>query len=275
MTRQERLFFCKKCINRDFTISEGILCKLTGKRADFEGTCPDYELDKKTIVESTPKKAIQPNQKRADLAIYLIWAVLIIDLFTIVSDYMQYRLLQDLSSGADITDADLTANDLRVGLISVLYLVVYIISVVTFIQWFRRAYNNLGSRVGIAHDEGWAAGAWFVPIISLFRPYTIMKELFEKTDKLITDRTGLTVKDNGMTLVGIWWTLWIIVGFVANYSLKAAFKSDTIEDLSNSSIADMISSFLDIPIGILAIMIISSFAKKESQLLQLETEALL
>lgn len=274
MTREEHLVFCKKCANREFNITEGILCELTGKKADFEISCTDYMLDKKAVVKTLPTSVIKPNQKRAALAIQLLWAVLILDLFSIGSNYMQYSLLQDLSNGLDVSNNDLSSNDLRVQLISLLYLATYIISAVCFIQWFRRAYNNLAARNRINHDEGWAAGAWFVPIICLFRPYRIMNELFEKTHKLITDRTGASNENNeGMAYLGIWWALWIIVGYVGNYSLKRAFKSDTIEDLTNSTIADIILSVCDIPLAILAILVVTAFAKKESRLLELETEA--
>lgn len=274
MTRQEQLVFCKKCTNRDFNITEGVLCKLTGKKADFEDTCPDYRLDKKMVIKGLPSKKIKPNEKRAAMATTMIWAVLAINLFALVSNYFQYDLLQELDQGIDVTEAELTANDLRVGLISVLYLLIYIISGITFIQWFRRAYNNLAARTKIDHNEGWAAGAWFVPIISLFRPYTIMKELFVKTNKLLRDRSGLATEGNELTLVGLWWALWIIVGYIGNYSIKMIFKEDTIESLLKSTIADMATSVMEIPIGILAIWMVVTLAKKESQLLGLEKEEL-
>ncbi len=272
MTRAEHLVFCKKCVNRDFNITEGVLCTLTGAKADFEDNCPNYQLDQNTVIKSLPTKTLKPNKKRATLAIQMIWAVLIVDLFMIISNYFQYRLLQDFNDGLYVTDEAISSNDLRVGLLSLVYVLIYIISVVTFIRWFRRAYNNLAARTSIDHGEGWAAGGWFVPIISLFRPYTIMKELFQKTDRIIANKTGSETKNNHLTLIGFWWALWLIVGYIGNYSLKTMFKEDTIETLSKSTLADIATSIGEIPIGILAILIISAFIKKESQLLQLEEE---
>ena len=45
MTREEHLAFCKKCTNRQFDPQQGIICSLTEKKADFEESCPDYNLD--------------------------------------------------------------------------------------------------------------------------------------------------------------------------------------------------------------------------------------
>ena len=50
MTREEHLEFCKKCQNRSFDSQQGVICKLTGKIADFEDNCKDYELDE-TVTE--------------------------------------------------------------------------------------------------------------------------------------------------------------------------------------------------------------------------------
>ena len=45
MTREERLQFCKKCLNRKMDFQQGILCSLTGEKATFEGDCPDFKVD--------------------------------------------------------------------------------------------------------------------------------------------------------------------------------------------------------------------------------------
>jgi len=45
MTREEQLVFCKKCTNRKMDFKQGILCSLTGRKADFEVECKDFNLD--------------------------------------------------------------------------------------------------------------------------------------------------------------------------------------------------------------------------------------
>ena len=145
------MVFCKQCINREFNMTEGVLCKLTGKKADFENTCPDYEVDKTRSFKIMPSVEPKPNKGRAALAIQLLWAVLVLDVFSMVSDYMQFSVLQDLLNDIDVTDDALNSNDLRVQLLAILYLIVYLIAAITFIQWFRRAYFNLATRTDNAN----------------------------------------------------------------------------------------------------------------------------
>ena len=45
MTREEHLAFCKKCTNRQFDPQQGIICSITNEKADFEDTCPNFNLD--------------------------------------------------------------------------------------------------------------------------------------------------------------------------------------------------------------------------------------
>lgn len=56
MTRREQLTFCRKCTNRKFDQHQGIICRLTDKKADFEDECLDFEID------HTVEDKLQPNE---------------------------------------------------------------------------------------------------------------------------------------------------------------------------------------------------------------------
>jgi uncharacterized RDD family membrane protein YckC len=43
LERSEHLTYCKKCKNQEFDIKQGLICKLTGKIADFDPVCPDFQ----------------------------------------------------------------------------------------------------------------------------------------------------------------------------------------------------------------------------------------
>lgn len=47
MTREEQLKFCSVCKHRKMHMQQGMLCELTNAKADFEGTCPNYDEDEK------------------------------------------------------------------------------------------------------------------------------------------------------------------------------------------------------------------------------------
>jgi hypothetical protein len=63
----------------------------------------------------------------------------------------------------------LDASENRVALAGLVGLVIYLVGIVVFLFWFRRAYGNLRPLRGqMSRGPGWAIGAWFIPIANLY-----------------------------------------------------------------------------------------------------------
>ncbi|OUL60563.1 DUF4328 domain-containing protein [Flavobacterium sp. AJR] len=212
---------------------------------------------------------LRPNGQRAKNAMLLIWIVMAIELVALISKCFQYNLLQTAVNGGVITTDEAIANDTTEQTIAILYLIVYIISAVTFIQWFRRAYYNLHLKTEfLSHSEGWAAGSWFVPIISLYRPVQIMRELYEETESYLTEK-GLNIDDKLKTnMLTPWWTLWIISNILGRIISK--YPTNSIDDLINSTIASIVLNIIGIPLALIAIKIIKDYSSVEPLLIETE-----
>lgn len=218
-------------------------------------------------------ESLRPNAQRAKTAITLIWIVLGIEIFSFVSSLLQYFLLQDAANGELISEESASANDIREMSIGIIYLIASLTSAVTFIMWFRRAYFNLHLKVsGLSHTEGWAAGSWFVPILSLFRPYQIMKELYVQTKGLII-KNGLALYGNFNTQnLGWWWALWIISNFLGQFEFRYSRNAESIDQLTVVTIASMISNIIGVPLAIITIKVIKDYSKMEELLLEIKEE---
>ena len=274
MDREEQLVFCKQCVNRKLDMQQGLVCDLTGKKADFVDSCDNFEREKGIIDQQKDRiQLVRPNKQRAVIAQTFVWAVMIVDMISAHSSYLQYNLLIALQDNEYVSDEMLDSNDTREQLVAIVYLIVFIISIVTFIQWFRRAYYNLGIRKKTEHAEGWAAGCWFVPIISLYWPYKIMKEMWVGTNELIRAKTTEPV-NKATGIIGVWWAAWIISNYIGNYFFKSSFNTDTIEDLLSSTQADLFLSIIGIPLAIITVMIIKQYSFKEEKLRELERSSL-
>jgi len=210
---------------------------------------------------------LKPNEDRAKFAIGLIWVVLILDILSLISGYLQYDLLQTFASGGEISNETIESNDSREQIIGLFYLIAFIISAVTFILWFRRAYFNLHQKINyLSHSEGWAAGSWFVPFISLYRPYQIMKELYQETADLLK-RNNIRVNSNFTTsLLGWWWGLWLLSNAIGQFVFRYSNNAVTIDELTTSTIASMIGNLVSIPLALITIKVIQDYADVEPQL---------
>lgn len=54
MTREDHLKFCTVCQLKDFDARQGVICSLTGKQADFEGSCPTFKPTADADIHATP-----------------------------------------------------------------------------------------------------------------------------------------------------------------------------------------------------------------------------
>lgn len=67
MTREEQLDSCKICSNRKFTLNQGLVCKLTGKIADFEIKCQNLVIDETELKNHIPSAYKRYVEKHGQL----------------------------------------------------------------------------------------------------------------------------------------------------------------------------------------------------------------
>ncbi len=216
---------------------------------------------------------LRNNDQRARTAITLIWIVTAIDLIALASSYFQYNMLESISAGGQITMEEANANDSREQFIGIFYIIAYIISGITFIMWFRRAYFNLHQRVTkLNFSEGWAAGSWFVPFVNLGRPARIMQELYTETTKFLNKFSQNKRQFNFSNYIGWWWALWLISGIFGQIIFRYSRNADSINDFTNITILSMISSLLAIPLALLTVNVIKNYNNMEQSLIKIDPE---
>lgn len=252
-----------RCANRKHDMQQGVICGLTGAKPTFLLQCSEYSYDP-TTEKVTFDGGVRPNDQRAKLAMLMVGIVMLLDIVSFYSDYLQYSLLTAFQAGESVTDEMLTSNDSRQQVVGIVSLIFYVISGITFIQWFRRGYYNLHQRIKTCnHTDGWAAGAWFVPIVCLYRPYQIMREMWVETALVLKRKNEDYMPSENLTLIGIWWTIWIISSFLGNIIFRTSFRTETVDGLMNSTVASMVLSVLGIPLALVTIAIIKKYDQME------------
>ncbi len=212
---------------------------------------------------------ILDNSERARRVVLFFWVLLGTHILSFGSNIIQFLVLTEIQSGSEVSEKTITANDLQYGLVGLTVFGANLAVIITFIQWFRRAYHNL-QRAGYhtAHTEGWAAGSWFVPILNWFRPYHIMKEIWYETQASYAPR----VKNH--SLVKIWWILFLLYGWYGNITFRLSLKSETASDMLRDSQLSMAEAAFSIPCIIVSVIVVrkaSFFESQHSQQLQIET----
>ena len=134
-----------------------------------------------------------------------------------------------------------------------------------FIRWFRRAYYNLHKRADVLnYAENQATISWFIPFISLYRPFQITKEIFEETESYLSNNKPNYEERTSIKYVNLRWTFWIFSNILGNISFRVSLKAETIEELQNASLLNIFNDFIGLPTGIFAILMIKEYSKIET-----------
>jgi hypothetical protein len=142
-----------------------------------------------------------------------------------------------------LQQAEDAENLFNVG--SVIWLISLAAGGIGFLVWWYRAYSNLPGLTGHSrrYGRGWSIGAWFVPILSLFRPKQIGNDIWRGGDpKARANAQWMSLPVD--PLVHWWWAIYLLAGFVGGIA-GALLSSDPV--LSNSVIAPGLAPVADPP----------------------------
>ena len=184
---------------------------------------------------TSPQPAIDPPRRLGGIA---WWAYSVLGL-AIVANLIQIPIALDYADKVQlqIDHHSLTLQEAKdaedaFGAASILYGVSALTGAIGFLIWWWRAYSNLPgiTRQELRFGRGWAIGAWFVPILNLWRPKQIGNDIWRGGDPNARgnrDWTSLPVNQ----LVHWWWALYLLASVLDGVA-GALLSTDPV--LSNS-----------------------------------------
>jgi hypothetical protein len=192
-----------------------------------------------------------PLRGRAQAVTVVFVITAVVCAVAVFSDALEWRLMDRIIAGEEVTDAEATANDNRQGTIGLVQLVLVIAAAVVFIRWMHAAYRNIylvapGER---RYSPGWAIGSWFVPIMNLFRPKQMVNDIWRAGGRDAADAQP------GALLLG-WWLLWVLSSFIVNFAARSYMRADTAEEIKTGTILYLVSDAMSVVCAILAIVIV-------------------
>lgn len=201
-----------------------------------------------------------------------------------------------------VPDEEVAEHDALVVQIALLSLAIFVGGGVVWLIWFKRLYANLPA-LGTKrrkHKVGWAVGGWFVPILNLVRPYQIAQEIWTESaprpeppappptpmpgeqlgERDLNRSPNTRAKAGPSVLLQAWWFAWIgtsIFSLAASKAESAAISSmeRVTDDASYESAMASLQSAnsvmtwadaLDIPMAILAILVVRALDQRQSAL---------
>jgi hypothetical protein len=185
-------------------------------------------------------------------------------LIAIISGISQAGLLNTAINGGIVTESEATLNDIRELVISVLQTGIAIAGAIMFLIWVHRSYKNLSSlNFGkLSTTPGWAVGWFFVPVVSLYRPYKVVAEIMRGSDPGSTSVGGVPDENSSsIYIVGLWWALYLISNFISQIAARLILRGETLSELLTSTYVYMASDSLDIIGLIITILMVRKISQ--------------
>ncbi len=205
-----------------------------------------------------------------------IWSVLFLIVFGVVigasiaSTAAEIALLQRIESGDIVSDAEALANDERQAFIGIIYLMSFLLAAISFFVWLYRVSKNLAP-LGLQDQRfssWWAIICWLIPIIMLFRPYQVVKEIWKGSlPGLYPEVPVSSIEVPTSPLLGPWWATWLIGGFIGNFVTLTFFRGpETLQQFITADLASIAAdSFLLIALVLVVTLIWQITANQEGR----------
>ena len=223
--------------------------------------------------------------RRGRWAAIALAVVIVTDLIAIWSDWLEIQLFDRAINGEEIELSTFDSADIRQGLVALLQLAALVAAVILFLRWFHRSYVAL-PHLGATRRFGsrWAIGAWFVPFVNVWRPKQIADDLWRGTDP------GKAPTGNGSWgwrsswLITAWWISWLVLAVVETRAIVAWSEAplavdagppaavgltEGAEDARSAAVVDLVSSLVDIPVAVLAILVVRALTSRLVERMQL------
>ena len=170
-----------------------------------------------------PAARTRPFEHLGGIAKWTIGAVLFDLAMSAVAAAIALRLLASIEPTEQIDFEEFARSGYQAAL--QLPGVVTYLSGILFAVWFYRAYQNvLALRATGRYSPGWAIGAWFVPILNLFRPKQIADDIWRTSDPALSTEPGSSWMELKVDpLLHWWWAAWVLTSVVGIVLFPIAF----------------------------------------------------
>jgi hypothetical protein len=112
------------------------------------------------------------------------------------------------------------------------------------------------------YTPGWSVGYYFIPILMLWKPYQALKETFQASHPKFKENWHQAAAPR---LLPFWWTMWLISSFFGQITLLTTLEAETVEEWLTLSWVNLISGLIDIPLGIVMLLLVSTLAAWQTE----------
>ena len=284
--------FCKKCGHSvvpsecshcgESLSSESSFCASCGESVtvatvptNVGGVAPEPVRRTPTLADFSVQNALDRKllgyrnpRRRANWTIGLLIAGIVMAASSIVVTTSENELIDRVLSGESVSDEEIEDNDSAVIGVALMAMAIYVATVIAFAMWIHRASSNLEplNAQGQRFSPGWAVGWWFIPIMQVWRPYQVVKEIWNGSDPYYVGERARNWKEAPVWgWLGWWWAIWIIASIAGTVSARETWSAETLEEIREAHGAVYFAEFTFIAVSVLAIFLVKVISNRQER----------
>lgn len=226
-----------------------------------ESMPPPLALSKTSLSDAVePLEGFKDPANLTNWLKIFLYLTIIISVIALFSDFLEFQLINAFKQAVYTSQAravaDAEASAARQQLIGIIQFGTFVVTGILFLKWIYRANYNarrLGAS-GMKFTPGWSIGWYFVPIVSLWKPYQAMKEIWKASKNPIDWQN-----QHGNAILPWWWFFWIVSNFVGCVSFRLSLRAliaEELNELLSACVVTLFSDVLQIALAIIAINMI-------------------
>lgn len=191
---------------------------------------------------------------------------ILVGVIAVIADIDFIGIAEDLAAGRGVTEAEIFESGDTVDTMDVIQIVVFIPTAILFLVWINQAYKNLYTFIGagLKFSPGWAVGGFFVPVLNLWRPYEVMREIWRASSADASgQRNGSWRSGELPTILGIWWGIWIAALLLYMVARITVGNVSTADDLVDSAWVILVADLFLVAAAALTIATVQAFTARQ------------
>lgn len=177
-------------------------------------------------------------------------------------DVLQWKLINLSQSGLLVLE-DVAVHDRWNERIALVYFAWVVVTGVLFLVWVNQASRNCHgfNALNMRFTPAEATCCYLLPIICLYRPYWVMRELWE-----VSCNPRGWERTRNSTIVGVWWAVHLIALFFALLSFWLYWHTDGIASAKKATFVSMLSNSAVIVLVVLLTVVTTKIIRMQMRL---------
>lgn len=193
-------------------------------------------------------------QRRARIVKALLVGDLLLTIVMLVGELAELQGVIDLENAGELTSLD--------GLYVMVLLANWLLLIATYVvfgMWIYRAAANVVAAMvpGFDCTPGWAVGWYFVPFANLFKPFAVMRQIWNAS------HTGGRDLDRGEPLLVYWWGIWTLTNIASYAALRFGLNPRNAADAQSALEIETFSSVLCLALYPLAYLLVDRVTRAQ------------